>query len=423
MKCPHCGQEHPDNFQFCPVTGQELSPQFKACINEQCPDYGKYILPMDSRFCPSCGKPLDNQVGEKVVNVLPIPHVDNVDCFVIEGAVVKPERKKIEVNDLVNFICDEFLKEKHVDWRKDSSMLKTVTDIAKKYIDNDSIFNGDIYIPYVAKYDSTGRPVHQTNFVVKQGRLKYIFREEVFENYDEDWEYMNFFSNGAILKRNKGKYALVESDGHVLLPCNNSEIMELKSGYIRYRKDGKCGLLDEDNAPFLSCIYDDIMDGDDGLFKVKKQGKRYQIDKQRRIILQRTNREWSYPILKKSIVINGVVLGNTRIEDINEYIYEQNDTEIGSFKVSGLYDDNDISCAQFYKDGFVSIIMVPNSYKNNIYLQNTLNLLGASGSDKLYKCEKLSLEIRIVKNATILVCTKSDSAKTFINNFVFKIVK
>ena len=116
-------------------------------------------------------------------------------------------------------------------------------------------------------------------------------------------------------------------------------------------------------------------------------------------------------------------MGNTRIEDINEYIYEQNDTEIGSFKVSGLYDDNDISCAQFYKDGFVSIIMVPNSYKNNIYLQNTLNLLGASGSDKLYKCEKLSLEIRIVKNATILVCTKSDSAKTFINNFVFKIVK
>lgn len=421
MKCPHCGQEHPDNFQFCPNTGQRLTPQFKACINKQCLDYGKYILPLDSRFCPSCGKVLDNQIGENAVNVLPTPHVDNLDSFVIEGAVVKPERKKIEVNDLVYFICDEFLKEKHVDWRKNSSMLKTVTDIAKKYIDNDSLFNGDIYIPYVVNYDSTGRPVHQTNFVVEQGRLKYIFREEVFENYDEDWKYMNLFSNGAILKRNKGKYALVESDGHVLLPCNNNEIMELKSGYIRYRKDGKCGLLDEDNAPFLSCIYDDIMDGDDGLFKVKKQGKWYQIDKQRKIILQRTNREWNYPIIKNSIVIDGVVLGNTRIEDINEYIHEQNDTEIGSFKVSGLYDDNDICCVQFYKDDFISIIMVPDSYKNNSYLQNTLNLLGASGSDKLYKCEKLSLEIRIGTNATILVCTKSDSAKTFINNLDLKL--
>ena len=231
MRCPHCGQEHPDNFQFCPVTGQRIVPQFKACTNEQCPDFGKYILPLDSRFCPSCGKVLDNQIGENAVNVLPIPHVDNLDCFVIEGAVVKPERKKIKVNDLVTFICDEFLKEKHVDWRKDSSMLKPVTNIAKKYINDDSIFKGDIYIPYVAKYDSNGRPVHQTNFVVRQGRLRCMFREEFFGNNDEDWTTMTFFSNGAILKRNKGKYALVDSGGFVLLPCNNNEIMELKSGY------------------------------------------------------------------------------------------------------------------------------------------------------------------------------------------------
>lgn len=146
MKCPYCGQEHPDNYSFCPVTGQKIVPQFKACTNEQCPDYGKYILPLDSRFCPSCGKALDNQIDEIFVNVLPTPHVDKLDCYVIEGTVVNPEWKKIEVNDLVNFICDEFLKKKHVDWRKDPSMLKTVTDIAKKYIDNDSIFEGDIYI-------------------------------------------------------------------------------------------------------------------------------------------------------------------------------------------------------------------------------------------------------------------------------------
>lgn len=55
MKCPSCGQEHPDNFQFCPVTGQRIVPQFKACTNEQCPDVGKYILPLDSRSCPRCG--------------------------------------------------------------------------------------------------------------------------------------------------------------------------------------------------------------------------------------------------------------------------------------------------------------------------------------------------------------------------------
>ena len=59
MICPHCGQEHPDNYSFCPVTGQKIAPQFKACSNEQCSDYGKYILPLDSSFCPSCGHPVD----------------------------------------------------------------------------------------------------------------------------------------------------------------------------------------------------------------------------------------------------------------------------------------------------------------------------------------------------------------------------
>ena len=58
MKCPHCNREHPDDYQFCPITGQKIEPQFKACTNESCPDYGKYILPLDAKFCPRCGKPI-----------------------------------------------------------------------------------------------------------------------------------------------------------------------------------------------------------------------------------------------------------------------------------------------------------------------------------------------------------------------------
>lgn len=55
MKCPHCGQEHPDNFKFCPNTAKAIETQLKACTNKSCPDCGKFILPMDSRFCPTCG--------------------------------------------------------------------------------------------------------------------------------------------------------------------------------------------------------------------------------------------------------------------------------------------------------------------------------------------------------------------------------
>ena len=56
MRCPHCNGEHPDNYRFCPITGQEIVPQFKACTNKDCPDYGKYILPLEAKFCPRCGQ-------------------------------------------------------------------------------------------------------------------------------------------------------------------------------------------------------------------------------------------------------------------------------------------------------------------------------------------------------------------------------
>ena len=65
MKCPHCNQEHPDGFQFCPATGRKLD-QLKACtLNPQCPDHGKHILPLDSLFCPTCGWKLEDNTHDK----------------------------------------------------------------------------------------------------------------------------------------------------------------------------------------------------------------------------------------------------------------------------------------------------------------------------------------------------------------------
>ena len=67
MKCPYCGQEHPDNFQFCPVTGKKIeiikesTSELIACTNPSCDDYGKHILPADSRFCPSCGEKIKDK--------------------------------------------------------------------------------------------------------------------------------------------------------------------------------------------------------------------------------------------------------------------------------------------------------------------------------------------------------------------------
>lgn len=53
MKCPHCGQEHPDNIKFCPMTGKKLEAAFWLCTNPNCDFYEP--LPMTAKFCPNCG--------------------------------------------------------------------------------------------------------------------------------------------------------------------------------------------------------------------------------------------------------------------------------------------------------------------------------------------------------------------------------
>ena len=54
MKCPHCGQEHPDDFLLCPYTGNPLASKTKICGNPAC----KYSnVPIEAKFCPRCGTP------------------------------------------------------------------------------------------------------------------------------------------------------------------------------------------------------------------------------------------------------------------------------------------------------------------------------------------------------------------------------
>ena len=52
MKCPHCGQEHPDDFLLCPYTGKSLKSQTKVCGNPDC-QYPN--VPIEAKFCPRCG--------------------------------------------------------------------------------------------------------------------------------------------------------------------------------------------------------------------------------------------------------------------------------------------------------------------------------------------------------------------------------
>jgi hypothetical protein len=52
MKCPYCGNEHPDRARFCPTTGQSL--EYASSTSVTCPNCGKSI-PAEAQFCPLCG--------------------------------------------------------------------------------------------------------------------------------------------------------------------------------------------------------------------------------------------------------------------------------------------------------------------------------------------------------------------------------
>ena len=75
MKCPHCNQEHRDDALFCENTGKKIEGQLKACTNQSCQSFGKYILPKEAAFCPRCGQKIEashigNSSAQNAVNKL-----------------------------------------------------------------------------------------------------------------------------------------------------------------------------------------------------------------------------------------------------------------------------------------------------------------------------------------------------------------
>ncbi len=113
--------ESPDNYKFSPITGNEIVNQLKACQNEECPDFGKYILTPEAKFCPRCGlclKCADN------VNSSCDFECPNISSFLsIEGVVLG----KTLISEIPNYI-----EEKDFPYAMRNDILFKATDKASQ---------------------------------------------------------------------------------------------------------------------------------------------------------------------------------------------------------------------------------------------------------------------------------------------------
>jgi len=69
MLCPHCGNEHPDNAKFCPVSGKTLEPALIPC-----PNCGQEV-DSSQKFCTSCGEKLSQSRAEAETLIIAQPPV------------------------------------------------------------------------------------------------------------------------------------------------------------------------------------------------------------------------------------------------------------------------------------------------------------------------------------------------------------
>ena len=205
MRCPHCHQEHPENYEFCPVTGNKL---------------------------------------EKKVNIEQIS-------------------KKDKYQIVLHWLQHEFYNVAQEKFNPRDQVLKILQNEAQCAVDKYLISgHAAIQIKYVKNVNSMGQPIHSGSLDLALDRKRWYALFHPEKTADTCWEYVKYCGYGKV-KRFQRKYALVDCDDVVILPCEYDDIQELPSGFIKFRKDGKYGLLNiessyssENNEPKITMLAD-----------------------------------------------------------------------------------------------------------------------------------------------------------------------
>lgn len=301
-------------------------------------------------------------------------------------------------------------------------MMSKIYDITKNALNeyetswcNHSV---DIWIPYVAKYDSNGKPIHTTNFkrTLSKGLLHSLKYPDEVEDKSWGWEYVRYLGDGLTLKRYNYKYGLVDYDGIIIVQCEYNEIMQLKSGNIRLQKSGKFGLINKDRTINIPCIYDEIFDFEDGLAKVKIDGKWAKVNESGIILwLKDEKKQWYYTCNNGMLHTQGVTLGKTKISDLDYSKCFDGNFENGpaaKMYIPNKFGDK-VSFVQPISDDVIPLMQAEfNDWRagDSEYdrLINTIHHLGLkpiynNGNICIYQTEDLLFKFLVVKDSGIVV--------------------
>lgn len=253
MKCPHCGQEHPDNTKFCPETGRAIKSQFQHCKNEKC-DFNS-PLPMSARFCPNCGRLLD---GQQVNSCEPFSssYVYDEICEFHDGLA------KVRRNWKYGFIDEkgqEVIPCKYegvYGWFENGFCIvqKNSADDLYGVIDK----SDRLVIPCLYTDVSYDQDINA--FAVRKNGLCGIISTSGETLVPPKYEYISWYTDGVALATKGNLMMLIDNNNEIIykIPSQFSDATDIEKDLIIVKKNNSWGVINRQGKVVVDFKYEKI---------------------------------------------------------------------------------------------------------------------------------------------------------------------
>lgn len=255
MKCPHCGQEHPDDTKFCPQTGKKIESRTFTCVNPAC-NY-RQPLPLSAKFCPNCGNLI--AIGED--------HLASIKPFNSKSVYDEIEEyhdglAKVRKNWKYGFIDEkgqEVIPCKYegvYGWFENGFCIvqKNSTDDLYGVIDK----SDRLVIPCIYTEVSYDQDI-DAFAVTKNGHCGIISTSgEIF--VPPTWDFISWYSDGVALAEKGNLRMLIDKNGENIynIPPQYSDAKDIDKDLIIVKKNNSWGVVSRQGKVVVDFKYEKI---------------------------------------------------------------------------------------------------------------------------------------------------------------------